>query len=109
MISPYRMAGHLMAELAVRPALVDVIDTLRHGESDIGLEELLVNPRMASIGRTIEDAGLLDGTRAKLLAVRRRNGSLHVNPPADLRLEEGDLLIALGSEPQLQATVNALA
>ncbi len=108
-ISPYRMAGHLMAELAVRPGLVDILDTLHHGESDIGLEELLVNPRMASIGKTVGEAGLLDGTRAKLLAVRRRDGSLHVNPPADLRLEEGDLLIALGSEPQLQATVNALA
>jgi len=108
-ISPYRMAGHLMAELAVRPGLVDVLDTLHHGESDIGLEELLVNQKMASIGKTVGEAGLLDGSRAKLLAVRRRDGSLHVNPPADLRLEEGDLLIALGSEPQLQATVNALA
>jgi K+/H+ antiporter YhaU regulatory subunit KhtT len=41
--------------------------------------------------------------------VRRRDGSLHVNPPAELRLEEGDLLIALGSEPQLQATASALS
>src|SRR5438128_8629536 len=30
-ISPYRMAGHLMAELAVHPAMVDVLDTLHHG------------------------------------------------------------------------------
>jgi voltage-gated potassium channel len=108
-ISPYRMAGHLMAELAVRPALVDVLDTLHHGESDVGLEELLVNPRTSAIGKTVAEAGLLDGSRAKLLAVRRRDGSLHVNPSADLRLEEGDLLIALGSEPQLQATVSALS
>jgi voltage-gated potassium channel len=108
-ISPYRMAGHLMAELAVRPALVDVLDTLHHGESDIGLEELLVNPRTSAVGKTVAEAGLLETSRAKLLAVRRRDGSLHVNPPSDLRLEEGDLLIALGSEPQLQATVSALA
>ncbi len=108
-ISPYRMAGHLMAELAVRPALVDILDTLHHGESEIGLEEVLVTPRTAAIGKTVAEAGLLESSRAQLLAVRRRNGSLHVNPPADLRLEEGDLLIALGSEPQLQATLNALA
>lgn len=107
-ISPYRMAGHLMAELAVRPALVDVLDTLHHGESDIGLEEVLVNPRTPVVGKTVAEAGLLEASRAKLLAVRRRDGSLHVNPPADLKLEEGDLLIALGSEPQLQATLAAL-
>lgn len=107
-ISPYRMAGHLMAELAIRPALVDVLDTLHHGESDIGLEEVLVNPRTPVVGKTVAEAGLLEASRAKLLAVRRRDGSLHVNPSADLKLEEGDLLIALGSEPQLRATLAAL-
>src|SRR5207249_6397206 len=64
-ISPYRMAGHLMAELAVRPALVDVLDTLHHGESEIGLEELLVNPRTNAAGKTLTDAGLLDPSGAK--------------------------------------------
>ena len=107
-ISPYRMAGHLMAELALRPALVDVLDTLHHGGSDIGVEELMVDRGMAAIGRTIDTAGLLNSTGAKLLAVRRKNGELHVNPPADLRLEEGDLVIAIGSEEQLLATAAAL-
>jgi voltage-gated potassium channel len=107
-ISPYRMAGHLMAELAIRPALVDVLDTLHHGESDIGLEEVLVNPGTPIVGKTVAEAGLLEASRAKLLAVRRRDGSLHVNPSAELKLEEGDLLIALGSEPQLRATLAVL-
>ena len=107
-ISPYRMAGHLMAELAVRPGVVDVLDTLHHGESEIGLEEVIVSPRTKAIGKTVASAGLLDPSRAKLLAVRRRDGSLHVNPGPDLTLEEGDLIIALGSEPQLLATANAL-
>jgi voltage-gated potassium channel len=107
-ISPYRMAGHLMAELAVRPAVVDVLDTLHHGESDVGLQEVLVGPRTGAVGKTIAEAGLLDAARARLLAVRRRDGSLHVNPTGDLRLEEGDLLIALGTEPQLLATAAAL-
>ena len=107
-ISPYRMAGHLMAELAVRPALVDVLDTLHHGESEIGLEELLVNPQTNAAGKSLSDAGLLDPAGAKLLAVRRRDGSLHVNPEGNLLLEEGDLLIALGSEQQLLATAARL-
>jgi voltage-gated potassium channel len=107
-ISPYRMAGHLMAELAVRPGLVDVLDTLHHGESEIGLEEVIVSPKTKAIGKTVAGAGLLDPAHAKLLAVRRRDGSLHVNPGPDLTLEEGDLIIALGSEPQLLATANAL-
>src|SRR5256886_187678 len=35
-ISPYVMAGHRMAELAIRPAMVDVLDTLHHGEAGDG-------------------------------------------------------------------------
>jgi voltage-gated potassium channel len=107
-ISPYRMAGHLMAELAVRPALVDVLDTLHHGESEIAVDEMLVSAGMAAVGKTIEDTGLLDTSAAKLLALRRRDGTLHVNPSPDLRLEVGDLLIALGSEAQLLKSASLL-
>ena len=103
-ISPYRMAGHRMAELAVRPALVDVLDTLHHGDSEIGVEEVMVGPGVPAVGKSLEAAGLFAPTNAKLLALRRRDGQLHVNPSGDLVLEEGDLLVALGSEDQLMAT-----
>jgi voltage-gated potassium channel len=107
-ISPYGMAGHRMAEIAVRPALVDVLDTLHHGEGGIGVEELLVGDGMASIGKTIEEAGLLDPSAAKLLALRRNDGTLFVSPSPDLRLEKGDLLIALGTEAQLLRSTSLL-
>jgi voltage-gated potassium channel len=107
-ISPYRMAGHRMAELAVHPALVDVLDTLHHGGSEIGVEEILVSPSTAALGKSLADASLLDPSGAKVLALRRRDGTLHANPAGDLRLEEGDLIVALGTESQLVATAAAL-
>jgi voltage-gated potassium channel len=107
-ISPYRMAGHRIAELAVRPALVDVLDTLHHGEAGIGVEEMLVGQSTTAAGQTLAEAGLLDPSAAKLLALRRQDGTLHVSPASDLRLQEGDLLIALGSEGQLLKSANLL-
>jgi voltage-gated potassium channel len=107
-ISPYQMAGHRMAELAVRPALVDVMDSLHQGESEIAVEEMLVQPKVAAVGKTIAGAGLVSPDAAKVLAVRRRDGTLHANPAADLLLEEGDLVIALGSEEQLFASAAKL-
>jgi len=100
-LSPYQMAGHRMAELALRPALVDVLDTLHHRVSAIAVEEMLVKPGMVAVGKTIEEAGLLGPTAAKLLAVQRRDGTVLISPSAELRLEEGDLVVALGSEEQL--------
>ena len=43
-----------------------------------------------------------------LESLRRRDGTLHVNPSPDLRLEVGDLLIALGSEEQLLKSASLL-
>lgn len=105
-ISPYVMAGHRMAELAIRPAMVDVLDTLHHGEGGIGVEEMVVGSQM--VGTTLEESGLLAPDAAKVLAVRRRDGNVNVNPPATLTLEEGDLVIALGTEDQLFATASLL-
>ena len=107
-ISPYLMAGHRMAELAIRPAMVDVLDTLHHGEAGIGVEEMVVAAGTKAIGSGLEEMGLLAPTAAKPLAVRRADGTLHVNPSGDLRLQEGDLLIALGTEEQLFATAASL-
>jgi len=107
-ISPYLMAGHRMAELAIRPAMVDVLDTLHHAEGGIGVEELVVSPATAAIGKTLDASGLLAGDAARVLALRRRDGNLHVNPSGSLRLEEGDLVIALGTEEQLFVSASVL-
>ncbi len=107
-VSPYRMAGRLMAQLAVRPAVVDVIETMQHGESAIGIEEILVGAECGARGRTLREAGLLGPGQARLLALRRRDGALHVSPSDGLRLEDGDLVVAMGSESELGATAAIL-
>jgi voltage-gated potassium channel len=107
-VSPYRMAGRLMAQLAIRPAVVDVVESLQHGGSTIGLEEILVRDECRVRGQTLRDAGVLDPRQARLLAVRRRDGTLHVNPDETLRIEAGDLVVAMGSEGELAATATRL-
>jgi voltage-gated potassium channel len=107
-ISPYLMAGHRMAELAIRPAMVDVLDTLHHGEAGIGVEEMLVTAGTNAAGKTLEEARLLSTDAARVLAVRRSDGAVSVNPPSSMRLEEGDMIIALGTEDQLFATASLL-
>lgn len=107
-VSPYGMAGRLMAQLAIRPAVVDVIETMQHGESAIGIEEIIVGASCGARGRTLRDAGLLAAGQARLLALRRRDGTLHVNPDETLRIEDDDLVVAMGSEGELSATAAIL-
>jgi Trk K+ transport system NAD-binding subunit len=88
--------------------MVDLLDTLHHGEAGIGVEEMVITPASKAIGRTLEEVGLLAPDAAKVLAVRKRDGTVNVNPPANSRLEEDDLVIALGPEDQLFATASKL-
>jgi voltage-gated potassium channel len=99
-VSPYLMAGHQVAQMAMRPNLVDVLDTLLEG--GIGVEEIELDAGSAKVGLSLEEAGLLDPDGARVLALRRRDGTLHVSPPPGLRLQAGDLVVALGSETQLE-------
>ena len=103
-VSPYLMAGHRIAEVALRPALVDVLDNLQHGNSENGVQELLVGPTCPLIGKSVREAGLLSGKSGRLLAVRRADGTLLSHPDTqDLVLSEGDLVVILGTNQQLAA------
>ena len=42
------------------------------------------------------------------MAVRKTDGTVNVNPPASATLEEGDLVIALGTEDQLFESASKL-
>lgn len=108
-VSPYRMAGHQLAALAMRPALVEVMETLHHGGADIAVEELVVPSQSPVVGRTLESSGLLDHNRAHQLALRRIDGTMYVNPAPDLVIQEGDLIVALGTAEQLEATAAVLS
>jgi voltage-gated potassium channel len=105
-VSPYRMAGHQLAQMALRPNLVDVMDSLLRGGS--GVEEVLVGGTSSQLGKTLEEAGLLSPGGARVLALRRRDGELHVSPSEALWLEDGDLIVAHGSEEQLEELARRL-
>lgn len=107
-ISPYRMAGHHMAELALRPALLDVMEFLQHGDDSFGVEELTVRPGSRASGRRLGETGLLEEQRAQVLALRVRDGTVHANPSPEMVLNEGDILIAVGSAEQLGQTAELL-
>ena len=107
-VSPYGMAGKLMAQLAIRPAVVDFIETMQHGEGSVGIEEIIVGAACAARGRTLRQSGLLEAGQARLLALRRHDGTLHVNPAETLSIEDDDLVVAMGSEAELAATAAIL-
>ena len=99
-MSPYTLGARRMAELALRPAVVDFIDTvIRRRGREWQLENIAVGNDSALVGQTVEETR--HRTRAAILAIDRKRGKLLANPSGEVTIESGDRLITLGTRQQL--------
>ena len=99
-ISPYSLGARRMAELALRPAVVDFIDTViqRRGQ-ELQLENIAIDSNSALADLTVEEARRR--TKAAILAISKKNGKLVTNPEGEETIQAGDRLISLGTREQL--------
>jgi len=104
-ISPYSIGARRMAMLALRPAVVDFIDTViyRRGR-ELQMENIAVNKDSPLAGLAVEEARR--PTKAIILAISKKSGKLLANPDAEETMEAGDIIIAMGTKEQLESLEN---
>lgn len=101
-ILPETIGGRRMAMIALRPLVVDFVDTtLGSRDGELVLENVKVLPGSAVEGLTLKE-GLSCCGGATILAVKKRDGRLLANPRSDTRLELEDDLIVIGTRDQLR-------
>ena len=96
-VSPYVTSGRRMANLAVRPHVVEFFDVARAGQPDLRLEELAITEGSPLVGRRLQE---LPGPAVPLL-VRHPDGQLIANPAPELQLQAGDVLVVFGGASDL--------
>ncbi len=101
-ISPYNLGARRMAEVALRPAIVDFIDTViyRRGR-ELKMENITIRQDSALIGLTVKETR--QRTKAAILAITKKGGKLLANPSPEETIDAGDRLITLGTREQLAA------
>jgi voltage-gated potassium channel len=103
-VRPYSAAGVEMAKLALKPqvaAFLELVST--HAGPDLRFEELEVRGGCPQAGRTIRELAIRRTTGAVVIALRKPDGTFDITPNPDERIEVGDVVIAIGTEPELQA------
>ena len=101
-VSPHAIAGGLMAQAVLRPAVLDFIeDATWKGHPDLQLDEQLVGPGSPLDGGTVGTSGLRTRLGLILVAIKHPDGHLAFNPADDAPVAAGDTLITLGSREQL--------
>jgi voltage-gated potassium channel len=100
-VNPYHLGGLRLAHMLLKPAVVEFLDTsLGPSGNELQLEQVPVPPASPAAGRTLAELDLRRSTGIAVAAVRR-GATLFPNPEASLRLEAGDMLVVLGTPPQL--------
>jgi voltage-gated potassium channel len=108
-ISPHSIGGRRMAAMLLKPLVWDYLDLVTRGDyiefnvEDLEwrLDDVEIYPHSFLDGKTIEEAKIYSVSGALILAVKKKGGGFNTKPPKELRLEEGDSLIAIGTVDQL--------
>jgi voltage-gated potassium channel len=103
-VQPYSGAGQEMAKLVLRPqvaAFLDVVTTA--GGPDLRMEEIIITDDCGQAGKTIRELRLGRETGALVIALRKPDGVFDATPGADALLEAGDVMIAVGTDSELEA------
>jgi len=101
-VSPNSIGARRMAMLALRPTVVDFIDTVTYGRGrELEMENIAVGSDSPLVGQTVE--AIRHQSKAAILAISKKGGKPLANPPSDRVIEAGDRLIVIGTKEQLKA------
>jgi voltage-gated potassium channel len=110
-LTPYTYIGQRLAQSLLRPHVVsflDVASAFGRTDLDLEIEQLPVAAGSFLSAKTLEEARLGRNYGVIVLAVRRQSGTMQFNPQADVRLEAGDVLIAMGERQRLRQLTTEL-
>ena len=103
--APYDITGNRMAEALIRPHVYQFIDfTTRPSDIglDVALEQVTVPGSSELVGQSLRDLQLRRELGVIVLAIRKPDGNMLFNPPAEAELAGGDCLIVLGEQDSLR-------
>jgi voltage-gated potassium channel len=102
-VRPYSAAGIEMAKLALKPQVAAFLELVSsHAGPDLRFEEIEVHSDCPQAGSTIRELAIRRNTGAVVIALRKPDGTFDITPSPDERIEVGDVVIAIGTEPELR-------
>jgi len=102
-ISPYFFVGRRIAQLFLRPNVLDFIDTAFGTERlDIEIGEVKIPEHSLLVGKKLGDSMIRQQAGVIVLAVKNADGKLTFNPAEDSAIRAGDCLIVIGGDERLK-------
>jgi voltage-gated potassium channel len=101
-VSPYMIGGRRMAQVLIKPTVVDFID-IAIMDSTLGLqmEEAVVQPGSSLVGKNLIESNLRKDYGVIIVLIKKTNGEMIFNPTPDEVLDEKDVLVMLGKKDDM--------
>ncbi|MDA3956647.1 TrkA family potassium uptake protein [Oceanispirochaeta sp.] len=105
-ITPKAIAGKQLATVSIKPQVMQFLDTISSGENEeIHIEACSLEKESGLIGKSLRESNIGQHTGAVIIGILDGEGRLKSNQSnrsniATIELEEGDVLMAMGSEEQ---------
>ena len=107
--APYDITGNRMAQALLRPHVFQFIDfTTKNIGLNVGIEQVLVGASGFD-SRSLADMQLRRELGVIVLAIRKADGNMIFNPPAEAEIQSGDFLVVMGESANLQRLEQMLA
>ena len=101
--APYDMTGNRMAQVMLKPHVSQFIDfTTKDIGLDVGIEQVRVSAKCEFASKTLQQMQIRRELGVIVLAIRKTDGRMLFNPPAEAEIEGGDFLIAMGESANLR-------
>jgi voltage-gated potassium channel len=102
-VDPYRLGAMRLAQSILRPAFVDFVELATHRDHlELGMEEIRVEPGSPLDGVRLRDSEIRSRYGLMVITIKKTDGTMTLNPPPDLMIEAGDILISIGKPEDLR-------
>ncbi len=104
-VSPYVIGGLRMAELALKPDILDFVSTFMsiakyEYDEDLEIRKIVVGKNSELSGKTLSETKIRQKSGATIIGIKKGN-ELITNPSANVVLSPNDIIYAFGTEEQL--------
>ena len=101
--SPYEMGAVSMAHRIIRPTVTSFLDlAFAHKRKDIQMEEIPVSNASELVNVQLKDSGIRQNYNLIIIAIKKSDGEMLVNPSYEAVIAPDDTVIAVGEVGNLQ-------
>ncbi len=106
-VAPTIIGSQSMARALLKPTIADFMDSIVAETFDLVFEEVAIKDDAEYIDKELKETNISTELNLLIVAIRRKDGFMILQPSAETHIREGDLLIVIGKAESMQKLIKA--